>query len=270
MFSKYKIGFIGGGNMAEALVKGMLNAAGPLELAVSDLNTNRLEVFKTQYGIDAISKDNKRIVEFADVIILAIKPQIIPDVLEEVKHLVKDKLIVSIAAGLTTKSIESYLEEGARVVRVMPNTPALVMCGASGVCKGSNSDYDDLELVQAMLDTVGISVIVGEDRMDAITGLSGSGPAYAYIFIDALADAGVNMGLTRVNATRLAAQTVLGAAKMVLETGVHPCQLKDNVTTPAGTTICALHELDRGAFRSTVMNAVEAATLKAAKLGSLS
>jgi len=268
MFSKYKIGFIGGGNMAEALVKGMLNAAGPLEIAVSDMNTKRLEVFKTQYGIDAVSKDNRKVVEFADIIILAVKPQIIPDVLEEVKDIVKGKLVVSIAAGLTTATLESNLEEGAKVVRVMPNTPALVMCGASGICKGANSDYDDLEIVQSMLDTVGVCVIVGEDRMDAITGLSGSGPAYVYTFIDSLADAGVNMGLTRVNATLLAAQTVMGAAKMVLNTGVHPCQLKDNVTTPAGTTICALHELDRGSFRSTIMNAVEAATLKSAKLGS--
>ncbi len=145
----------------------------------------------------------------------------------------------------------------------MPNTPALVGMGASGICKGAHATSDDIDLVQAMMETIGVCVVVGEDRMDAITGLSGSGPAYVYTFIDALADAGVNMGLTRVNATKLAAHTVMGAAKMVLETGIHPMQLKDNVTTPpAGTTICALHELDRGGFKSTVMNAVEAATKK--------
>jgi len=271
MISKYKIGLIGAGNMAEALTKGMLNAAGPLDIAVSDLNTTRLDVFRNQYGVESVSKDNKKIIEYADVIILAVKPQIIPGILDEVKDSVtSDKLIVSIAAGVTTETLENHLPEGSRVVRVMPNTPALVMLGASGICKGSNASSEDIDLVQAMMDTVGLSVVVGEDRMDAITGLSGSGPAYVYTFIDALADAGVNMGLTRLNATKLAAQTVMGAAKMVLETGVHPCQLKDNVTTPAGTTICALHELDRGAFRSTVMNAVEAATKKAAKLGKTS
>lgn len=270
MISKNKIGFIGGGNMAEALLKGMLSAAGPLDVAVSDLNTNRLELFKTQYGVDAITKDNRKVVEYADVIILAVKPQIIPQILEEVKDLVEDKLIVSIAAGVLTESIEHHLNEGARVVRVMPNTPALVGLGATGICKGSNADSDDIKLVETMMNTIGVCVVVGEDRMDAITGLSGSGPAYVYMFIDALADAGVNMGLTRVNAVKLAAQTVLGAAKMVQETGIHPMQLKDNVTTPAGTTICALHELDKGAFKSTVMSAVEAATKKAAKLGKIS
>lgn len=271
MLAKFKIGFIGAGNMAEALLKGMLVAAGPLDVAVSDLDARRLDVFRNQYGVEGVTKDNRKVVDYADVVILAVKPQIIPGILDEVKDLLtKDKLVVSIAAGVTTGTIESHLGEGARVVRVMPNTPALVMMGAAGVCKGKHATSEDIELVQAMLDTVGISVVVGEDRMDAITGLSGSGPAYAYIFIDALADAGVNMGLTRVNATLLAAQTVMGAAKMVLETGVHPCQLKDNVTTPAGTTICALHELDRGGFRSTIMNAVEAATLKSAKLGKTS
>jgi len=267
MITKFKIGFIGAGNMAEALCKGMLNAAGPLDIAVSDMNTHRLDIFRNQYGVE-VAKDNRKVVEYADVIILAVKPQIVPHILEEVKDLItKDKLVVSIAAGVMTESIEKHLAEGSRVIRVMPNTPALVMLGASGICKGMSATPDDIELVETMMNTVGVSVVVGEDRMDAITGLSGSGPAYVYTFIDALADAGVNMGLTRVNATKLAAQTVMGAAKMVLETGIHPCQLKDNVTTPAGTTICALHELDRGAFRSTVMNAVEAATKKAAKLG---
>ncbi|PLX69837.1 MAG: pyrroline-5-carboxylate reductase [Denitrovibrio sp.] len=268
MIDQYKIGFIGAGNMAEALCKGMLSAAGPLDIAVSDLNTIRLDVFRNQYGVEGISKDNKKVVEFADVIILAVKPQIIPEILKDVKDLITgDKLIVSIAAGVTTETIESLIYDGVRVVRVMPNTPALVGLGASGICKGAHATSDDIDLVETMMNTIGSCVVVGEDRMDAITGLSGSGPAYVYTFIDALADAGVNMGLTRVNATKLAAQTVMGAAQMVLETGIHPMQLKDNVTTPAGTTICALHELDRGGFKSTVMNAVEAATKKAAKLG---
>lgn len=268
MISKYKIGFIGAGNMAEALVKGMLSSAGPLDIAVSDINTHRLDIFRNQYGVEGVTKDNRKVVDYAELIILAVKPQLIPEILSDVKDLISEnKVIVSIAAGVTTETLESLLPEGARVVRVMPNTPALVGLGAFGICKGHNATSDDIELVQNMLETTGVCVVVGEDRMDAITGLSGSGPAYAYIFIDALADAGVNMGLTRVNATKLAAQTVMGAAQMVLETGVHPCQLKDNVTTPAGTTICALHELDRGGFRSTVMNAVEAATLKAKKLG---
>lgn len=266
-----KIGFIGAGNMAEAFVKGMLKAAGPLDLAVSDLNTLRLDVFRNQYGVEAVTKDNRKVVEYADVIILAVKPQIIPAILDEVADLVSsDKLIVSIAAGVTTATIENHLPDGTKVVRVMPNTPALVGLGAFGICKGNNATSENVEIVETMMNTVGISVVVGEDRMDAITGLSGSGPAYVYTFIDALADAGVNMGLTRVNAVKLAAQTVMGAAVMVLETGIHPMQLKDNVTTPAGTTICALHELDKGAFKSTVMSAVEAATKKAEKLGKTS
>ena len=268
MIDQYKIGFIGAGNMAEALCKGMLRAAGPLDIAVSDLNTTRLDIFRTQYGVEGVSKDNRKVIDYSDVIILAVKPQIIPEILKEVRDLITgDKLIVSIAAGVTTETLENLIFEGARVVRVMPNTPALVGMGASGICKGKNATSDDIDLVETMMNTIGESVVVGEDRMNAITGLSGSGPAYVYTFIDALADAGVNMGLTRINATKLAAQTVMGAAQMVLETGIHPMQLKDNVTTPAGTTICALHELDRGGFKSTVMNAVESATLKAAKLG---
>ncbi len=176
--------------------------------------------------MESVSKDNKKVVEYADVIILAVKPQIIPEILDEVKEFITgDKLIVSIAAGVTTATIEDHIFEGARIVRVMPNTPALVGMGASGICKGAHATSDDIDLVQAMMETIGVCVVVGEDRMDAITGLSGSGPAYVYTFIDALADAGgVNMGgLTRVNATKLAAHTVMGALRWFLKQGYTLC-----------------------------------------------
>ncbi|WP_022850070.1 pyrroline-5-carboxylate reductase [Limisalsivibrio acetivorans] len=267
MLRNYKIGFIGAGNMTEAIVRGITTKTNPALIAVSDINEARLDMFKTQYKVGQANIDNKRTVDFCDILFIATKPQIIPDVLDELKDDIGDRLVVSIAAGVQCPTIESHLPEGTRVVRVMANTPALVMTGATAVCAGSHATDDDVDLIKSIFELVGVCVVVKEDRMDAITGLSGSGPAFVYMFIDALSDGGVNMGLTRANATLLAAQTVMGAAKMVLETGVHPCQLKDNVTTPAGTTIKALHAMDKAGFRPAVIDAVEAATLKSRELG---
>jgi pyrroline-5-carboxylate reductase len=265
--SRIKIGFIGAGNMAEAILKGLLESAGLLKTAVSDVSIDRLNLFKTAYGAD-VMPDNRQTAQFADVIILAVKPYVVKDVLTEIADIVSDKkLVVSIAAGVTIPAMEDILGNGARVVRVMPNTPALVQSGASGISAGKNATAKDTETVKTMMDCVGISVVVDESKLDAVTGLSGSGPAYVYTFIDALCDAGVKMGLTRDDARVLAAQTVLGSAKMVLDTGVHPAQLKDNVTTPGGTTITGLHELEKGKFRSTVINAVEAAACRSKELG---
>lgn len=262
-----KIGFIGAGNMAEAMIKGILASGIKAELAVSDSSVERLEVIRTVYGVEAVSKDNKRVSDFADIIFLAVKPQILSVVLRQLKGRVRDKLIVSIAAGKTIEYIESILGDEIRIVRVMPNTPALVLSGATAVCGGKSALDEDLETVRSLFSSVGSCVIVEEEKMDVVTGLSGSGPAYVYQFIEALSDAGVKMGLTRADATLLAAQTVLGAARMVIDTGIHPAQLKDNVTSPGGTAICGLHELEKGGMRAAVINAVEAATEKSKELG---
>ncbi|MCD8552796.1 pyrroline-5-carboxylate reductase [Seleniivibrio sp.] len=267
MTETLKIGFIGAGNMAEAMIKGLLASDLKTEFAVSDSSVDRLEVIRTVYGIDGVAKDNKKVADFADIIVLAVKPQIISVVLRQLKGRVRDKLIVSIAAGITTEYIESFLGEDTRIVRVMPNTPALVLSGAAAICGGKAATDNDLATVKSMLDAVGSCIIVEESKIDAVTGLSGSGPAYVYQFIEALSDAGVKMGLMRADATLLAAQTVMGAAKMVIETKKHPGELKDGVTSPGGTTICGLHELEKGAMRATVMNAVEAAAEKSRELG---
>ena len=206
--------------------------------------------------------------KFATVLILAVKPHQVAGVLEEIRgSFTKKHLLISIAAGVTLAKLEAGLGAGARAIRVMPNTPALVGASASAFASGKSALPEDAALVQKLLSIVGLAFAVAEPLLDAVTGLSGSGPAYAYLFIEALSDGGVAAGLPREMATQLAAQTVLGAAKMVLETGQHPGQLKDMVTSPGGTTIDGLHELEKGKFRGTVMSAVRAASDKARKLG---
>lgn len=265
MIDKMKIGFIGAGNMAEAMIKGLQASYNGLNIAVSDMGVERLELMRTKYGIEAVTKDNLKVADFADILVLAVKPQVVPAVLKEIKEKVKGKIVVSIAAGVSTSSIEEIID--AKVVRVMPNTPALVLCGASALCAGKSVGEKELALVKEMLSSIGECIVTDESKMDAVTGLSGSGPAYVYQFIEALSDAGVKMGLARQDATALAAQTVMGAAKMVLETGKHPGELKDAVTSPGGTTIAGLHELEKGGFRAAVMNAVETAAKRSHELG---
>jgi len=266
MLDKYRYGFIGAGNMAEAILKGMLETAGLLKVSVSDPSVERLDIFRNQYGVDGISKANIDVAVNSDVIILAVKPFYIKDVLNEISPAAADKLIVSIAAGVTIDDIESTLNLGARVIRVMPNTPSLVGEGASAVCRGTNATDEDVLLVTELMKTVGLCIEVDESKIDAVTGLSGSGPAYVYTFIDALTDAGVMLGLQRNDAMNLAAQTVYGSAKMVLETGMIPAQLKNNVTTPGGTTIAGLYSLEKGSFRATVISAVEASAKRAEEM----
>jgi pyrroline-5-carboxylate reductase len=263
-----KIAFLGGGNMAEALIKGLL-AAGtgqPAQLMATDVSAERLDYLKKTYGI-IIQKKNPDACREADVVILSVKPQVMDTVLAELAPGDDRKLVVSIAAGITISRIEKALGEKARVIRVMPNTPALVLAGAAGIAGGKNATPDDLALAQSIFNSVGRSVVVEEKLMDAVTGLSGSGPAYVFMIIDALSDAGVKAGLARNIALELAAQTVLGAAKMVLETGEHPGRLRDMVTSPGGTTIEGLHALEKGKLRATLMNAVEAATARSKELG---
>jgi pyrroline-5-carboxylate reductase len=263
-----KIAFIGGGNMAEALIKGLI-AAGttkPDQLLATDVSADRLAHLKQTYGV--AQKGNVKAAQEADVLILCVKPQVVDRVLAEIAPSVDDKkLVISVAAGIVLARIEKALQKGARVVRVMPNTPALVLAGATALASGKNATGPDLVLAQGIFSSVGRTVIVEEKLMDAVTGLSGSGPAYVFTIIDALADAGVNEGLPRQLALELAAQTVYGAAKMVLETKAHPNKLRDMVTSPGGTTIEGLHALEKGKLRETLMDAVKAAAARSRELG---
>jgi pyrroline-5-carboxylate reductase len=229
-------------------------------------------------ALDAFAKQTSaRVVESAsevvigsDVLFLAVKPQQMSQVLNGLSSLLEDRhLIISIAAGLPLSVYESALGTNRRIVRVMPNTPCLVSECAAGFSTGGSTSAEDSKLVEAMLATVGVAIQVDEKLLDAVTGLSGSGPAYAYQIIEALSDGAVHMGLPRDIATKLAAQTLLGAAKMVLETGQHPGTLKDAVTSPGGTTIAGVHALESGGLRGTIMNAVQAATDRSKELGAI-
>jgi pyrroline-5-carboxylate reductase len=263
------IGFVGAGNMAEALIKGLLAAGVPKkQILASDHTAERVSHVHKVYGIKA-SEHNSEVVEAADIVVLAVKPQIMPRVLDEIAPAVTaEKLVVSVAAGVPIEAIESHLHQPTRIVRVMPNTPALVQAGAAALVAGAHATDADLAVAKTIFDSVGTSVVLDDESlMDAITGLSGSGPAYIFVIIDALADAGVRVGLSRDVSLQLAAQTVLGAAKMLLETGEHPGALKDKVTSPGGTAIAGLHTLEQGGLRTTLINAVEAATRRSRELG---
>eukprot|EP00472_Partenskyella_glossopodia_P002115 CAMPEP_0197524586 /NCGR_PEP_ID=MMETSP1318-20131121/9214_1 /TAXON_ID=552666 /ORGANISM="Partenskyella glossopodia, Strain RCC365" /LENGTH=259 /DNA_ID=CAMNT_0043077565 /DNA_START=114 /DNA_END=896 /DNA_ORIENTATION=+ len=249
--------------MAKGIVESKLYPAS--QIIASDKWKPSLEKFKATVGCD-VTDDNIAVVNSSSVIILAVKPGIIPLVMNEIKGLVtSDKLIISIAAGVTTSTIQSFCPS-ARVIRVMPNTPCLVLETASAYCLGKNAEKKDGEVVEKLLSSCGVTHQIKESLLDAVTGLSGSGPAYVYIMIEAMADGGVRMGLPRSVALNLAAQTVLGSAKMVLETGEHPGLLKDKVASPGGTTIAGIHALERGGIRATLMNAVEAAASRSSEL----
>ena len=262
------VGFVGAGQMATALAKGFLTAGtlSPQSIVACDVVPAAGQRFVQQTGARLVSS-NREVVTVANVVFLAVKPQQMSPILADLRSVVRgDQLIVSIAAGVSLKTMTSGLGDGARLIRVMPNTPCLVSCGASAFSRGAKATSDDAALVQRLLSNVGLAVEVPEKLLDAVTGLSGSGPAYVYQMIEAMSDGGVRMGLPRDVATKLAAQTVLGAAQMVLSTGQHPGSLKDAVTSPGGTTIAGLHALERGGLRGTLMNAVEAATLRAREL----
>jgi pyrroline-5-carboxylate reductase len=269
MLHDTRLAILGGGNMGEAILKGLIAAQliKPQQVTVTDIIEARLAYLRETYAVRALA-DNGKAVEQADFIILAVKPQDIPQTVQQIAPAVNDhKVVISIAAGVPTAKIESAFGKPIRVVRVMPNTPALVLAGAAGLCAGSHAMPADLEVARTLFDALGKTVVVSEYLMDAVTGLSGSGPAYIFVLIEALADGGVKMGLTREAALTLAAQTVYGAAKLVLETGLHPGELKDRVTSPAGTTIAGLHALEERAFRGAVIDAVERATLRSRELG---
>ncbi len=269
MIDNVRFGFIGGGNMAEALLKGLISGLDVKAACIlaTDVVPARRQYLETTYGIRT-TVANGVAVEQSEVIILAVKPQIIPLILDEIApSITPEKLVISIAAGITLQTLQQALAPGRRVVRVMPNTPALVLAGAAGISPGSAATPQDIALVERIFNAVGRAVVVSDDMMDAVTGLSGSGPAYVFALIEALSDGGVLVGLTRQMATTLAAQTVLGAAKMVLETGKHPGELKDMVTSPAGTTIAGMHALESSGLRGVMMEVVRRATDRSAALG---
>ena len=266
---KEKIGFIGGGKMGEALAKGLIRAklSTADSIIVSDVDNKRCQALEEETGIKA-TQDNREVTANSDVIILAVKPSIMGTILEELKNdITSEHLVVSIAAGIPLNFMESSLKEGCRAIRVMPNTPCLVGETAAGYALGKNATRNDGELVGRILNAVGKSYLLEEKYLDAVTGLSGSGPAFIYTVIEALADGGVKMGLPRDVSTELAAQTAFGAAKMVLESNTHIGELKDSVTSPGGTTIEGLHALEKGGLSNTLINAVEAATKKSKRLG---
>lgn len=263
------IGFIGAGNMAEALIRGLVRGGhvAANRIKASGPRRERLDELVAAYGIE-VTADNREVARGAAIVVLSVKPQIMDKVLREVGDQLKPgTLVISIAAGVDTEAIESAVADGVRVVRTMPNTCALVGAGATGISGGKHANADDLATAKAIFDAVGITVVLDEIHLDAVTGLSGSGPAYIFLILEALADAGVKVGLSRRNAQRLAAQTVMGSAKMLLETDEHVGHLKDMVTSPGGTAIAGLHTLEEGGLRTTLINAVETATKRARELG---
>ena len=264
-----KVGFIGGGNMAGALIRGLLHSETmtPDQIRASDVKPDRLAELHTKYDIET-TEDNTALAGWADVIVLSVKPQIVDRILAPVAAaLAPGDVVVSIAAGVPLEAIEARLPPGAKVVRAMPNTAAIALAGATAIAPGASASPDDVEVARALFEAVGRCVVLDESLLDAVTGLSGSGPAYVMLMIEALADGGVKVGLGRDTALLLAAQTVYGAAKLQLETGEHPGRLKDMVTSPGGTAIAGLHTLEAGGLRRTLIDAVEAASTRAAELG---
>jgi pyrroline-5-carboxylate reductase len=269
MPSKLTIGFLGAGKMATALAKGFIRAklVTPKQIIASDPISAAIVAFGKEVGAKT-TPSNAEVAQSADVLILAVKPDQVSGVLADIRdHFTEKQLLISIAAGVPIAKMEAGLGGAARIIRVMPNTPALVGASASAYALGKSARPEDAALAQKLFSSVGIAFQLREYLLDAVTGLSGSGPAYVYLFIEGLSDGGVAAGLPRDIATKLAAQTVLGAAKMVLDTGLHPGALKDMVTSPGGTTIEGLHELEKGKFRATAISAVRAATEKSRKLG---
>ncbi|MBI5384092.1 MAG: pyrroline-5-carboxylate reductase [Verrucomicrobia bacterium] len=270
MQAKFTVGFLGAGKMATALAKGFVRAGvvPARQVIASDVVQPARQAFGKAIPGVRITASNRDVAKRAQVLVLAVKPNQVDGVLGEVRaQFTSNHLLISIAAGVTLARLEGALGDGARVVRVMPNTPALVGAAACGFAMGQASTADDARLVQQLLSAVGTAYPVKESLLDAVTGLSGSGPAYVFVMIEALSDAGVAAGLPRDVATKLAAQTLLGSAKMVLETGLHPGVLKDMVTSPGGTTIEGLHELEKAGLRGTLISAVRAAAAKAKQLG---
>jgi pyrroline-5-carboxylate reductase len=272
MLQEKKIGFIGSGNMGEALVSGLVlsKAAKPENIICSDISMDTLEEIQKKYKV-SITTNNIEVVEKSQIIVYATKPQILGSVLNETAQaLDKSKLIISIAAGVPLAAIAAGLGKELRLIRSMPNICAFVKESATAIAAGEFVEKGDVELARAIFDSVGETVFIQENiLMDAFTGLSGSGPAYIFIVVEAMADAGVKMGLSRKDALFLSTQTVLGSARLLLESKEHPGQLKDRVASPGGTAIAGIHTLEQGGLRTTLINAVESATKRSKELGEM-
>ena len=266
-----KLGIIGSGKMAEALLKGVIKAGlyKKKEITVSDIDSERTKDVKSLYGVN-ITADNKELAESCNVIIFAVKPGNMEVVLNEIKNITsRKKLYISIAAGINTSFIQKTLKKELKITRIMPNTPALLQEGAFGIYFNDINSSEDRESIIKIFDNLGVvEVIQDEKLMDSVTGLSGSGPAFAALFAEALADGGVKMGLSRETALKLSAQTILGTAKMILESGMNPSDIKDMVSSPGGTTIAGIHALEKHGLRNAVISAVESAALKSKELSS--
>ncbi|MBC8441782.1 MAG: pyrroline-5-carboxylate reductase [Deltaproteobacteria bacterium] len=272
MLQEKKIGFIGSGNMGEALISGLVlsKAAKPENIICSDISEDTLEAIQNKYKVSTTT-DNIEVARKSEIVIYATKPQILGSVLKETAvALDQSKLIISIAAGVPLAAIALGLQKELRLIRVMPNICAFVKESATAIAAGEFASKDDVALARAIFDSVGRTVFIQENvLMDAFTGLSGSGPAYIFIIVDAMADAGVKMGLSRKDSLFLSTQTVLGAAKLLLESKEHPGQLKDRVASPGGTAIAGIHTLEQGGLRTTMINAIEAATKRSKELGEM-
>jgi pyrroline-5-carboxylate reductase len=268
MKKDYTVAFIGAGNMGEAMIKGLIaSGVASKSIKAMEVDPSRLKYIVGEYKVSAIDKLDKALA--CDALVLAVKPQVLDEVVSQLKTPgAALPLIISIAAGVKVQSIIHHLGKKARVIRVMPNTPALIGEGVSAYYVGSGCSKTDVGLAESIISSLGpCHKVSAEYLMDAVTGLSGSGPAYVFMFIETLADAGVNMGLTRAMALDLAARTVAGAARMVIETGEHPAVLRDKVASPGGTTIAAIAELEKAGFRAAVHDAVEIATDRSIELG---
>jgi len=268
MLNGKKIAIIGGGKMGSIIAQGLIaqKISSSKDIIVTDIDAAKLEFLRKSMKLK-VSSNNEKTVKTADIIILAVKPQNMASTLKEIGSAVdKTKIVISIAAGITTKFIESHLAYGVRVLRVMPNTPALIGEGAAAVAKGSCAKKSDVQLAHIIFNAVGISVEVEEALIDAVTGLSGSGPAYCFLIIEALIDAGEQMGLPRDLAAKLAMQTMLGSARLCLSSDKQPAELREMVTSPGGTTVAGLQALADGNLRATIISAVEAATKRSKEL----
>jgi pyrroline-5-carboxylate reductase len=268
IFANKRLAVLGAGKMGGILLSGMIRQGllAPEQTGATVAHAERAERIGNELGV-SVGTDNVKAVENADIIVIAVKPQGVRQVLDEVRHVARrEQLFISVAASVPTQYMERLLDGDVPVIRAMPNTPSMLGCGMTAICKGLFARAEHLELARILFDTVGKTVIVDEKHMDAVTGLSASGPAFMYIILESLAEAGVKVGLPRELATTLAAQMTLGSARVVLETGHHPALLKDAVTTPAGCTIDGIMELEEGKLRVTLIKAVVKATQRAKEL----
>ncbi|MFH1091670.1 MAG: pyrroline-5-carboxylate reductase [Pseudomonadota bacterium] len=264
-----KVGFVGGGNMAEALIKGLVQSGKvkPENMLVFDPDQSRLKYLSQTYQV-GLAENNASLVNASRVILLAVKPEVVDKVLQEIGSIVSDQqLIISIAAGVPLKRLQAAVAAPCPVIRVMPNTPALTQSGAAAIARGALATDEHAAQARDIFEAVGLAVEVDEKYMDVVTGLSGSGPAYVFLMLEAMIEGAVRLGLPRSQAHILAAQTIMGAAKMALSAERHPAELKNMVTSPGGTTAAGLHTLEKGGFRYLVMEAVAAAARRSAELG---